>query len=383
MTRWAILTGEYPPQPGGVADYTRTVAAGLAAAGDAVTVYAPTAAPPPTDAGVAVRGLPGHFGPRGLFALDRALATCPPDRVLVQYVPHAYRWKGMNLPFAAWVAARARRIAPVWVMFHEVMYPIEPGQPLRHAVLGRATRAMARLLARSSQRVFVSIPAWGDLLRKIAPTAPPAEWLPVPSNIPGAADPEAMAAVRERVAPSAGTAVVGHFGSFGGLTTDLLGPPLAALLRRSPDRVGLLVGRNSAVYRERFAAEHPDLAGRLTATGELPAGEASAHLAACDLLLQPYPDGVSGRRTSAMAGLALGVPTVTNAGFLSEPVWGAESDGVAVAASAEPADLVAAAEAVLALSPAERSARGRAAAAWYRARFAPEHTLARLRSERP
>ena len=39
-TRWAILTGEYPPQFGGVSDYTRNVATGLVAAGDVVTVYA-------------------------------------------------------------------------------------------------------------------------------------------------------------------------------------------------------------------------------------------------------------------------------------------------------------------------------------------------------
>ena len=33
MTTWAILTGEYPPQPGGVSDYTLQVCRGLAAAG--------------------------------------------------------------------------------------------------------------------------------------------------------------------------------------------------------------------------------------------------------------------------------------------------------------------------------------------------------------
>jgi hypothetical protein len=28
MLRWHIITGEYPPQPGGVSDYTRLVARG-------------------------------------------------------------------------------------------------------------------------------------------------------------------------------------------------------------------------------------------------------------------------------------------------------------------------------------------------------------------
>ena len=35
---WQVITGEYPPQPGGVGDYTAQVAAGLAAAGDEVHV---------------------------------------------------------------------------------------------------------------------------------------------------------------------------------------------------------------------------------------------------------------------------------------------------------------------------------------------------------
>ena len=100
--------------------------------------------------------------------------------------------------------------------------------------------------------------------------------------------------------------LIGHFGTFGPMVGECLGPPLAELLRRSEHRVGLLVGRNGAGFGERFAGDHPDLSGRVTATGDLPAGEVSAHLAACDLLLQPYPDGASCRRTSLMSGLAWG-----------------------------------------------------------------------------
>ena len=41
LTTWHIITGEYPPNPGGVADYTQLVALGLAAHGDSVHVWAP------------------------------------------------------------------------------------------------------------------------------------------------------------------------------------------------------------------------------------------------------------------------------------------------------------------------------------------------------
>ena len=65
MTTWAVVTGEYPPQPGGVSNYTRQVCGGLAAAGDRVTVFAPPCRPPSvSDNGVSVVRLPDHFGRR-------------------------------------------------------------------------------------------------------------------------------------------------------------------------------------------------------------------------------------------------------------------------------------------------------------------------------
>lgn len=377
MTRWAVLTGEYPPHPGGVSDYTRLVAAGLAAAGDDMTVYAPPAdGPDPTDPGVTVRRLPGHFGPRSLVALDQHLATPPrPDRILIQYVPHAFGFKAMNLPFAAWVAARAKRLAPVWVMFHEVAFPFVR-RPVRHNVVALGTRATARLIAGAASRVFVSIPAWEPMLRRICPRVKPAEWLPIPSNVGTTADPAAIAAARRRLAPDGGP-LVGHFGTFGPLITDLLAPTAARFLERTPAARLVLIGRNSDEFRGRFAAAHPHLAPRIAATGELPPDHLPATIRACDLMIQPYPDGVSARRTSVMAALANGVPVVTNLGFLSEPAWGSAGGITAVS---DPADLSAAAEAVLVRTPEERAEMAARAAEFYHTHFQLETILARLQA---
>src|SRR5262249_49065983 len=93
--RWHIVTGEYPPQAGGVSDYTRLVARGLALAGDCVDVWAPPcdSESPECDSGVTVRRLPDHYGPRSLRVLNRELDVLPgPRRLLVQYVPHAFGW---------------------------------------------------------------------------------------------------------------------------------------------------------------------------------------------------------------------------------------------------------------------------------------------------
>ena len=365
MTRWAILTGEYPPQPGGVSDYTRLVAAALAAACDEVRVFAP-----PAHGDSTATRLPDHFGPRGLWALDRELARFRPDRILIQYVPHAFGWKGMNLPFAAWVAARARRIAPVWVMFHEVWFPFR-WRPVSHAVLGATTRAMARLVAGAAARVFVSIPAWGELVRRACPRARPAEWLPVPCGVGTEATYVAIAEVRRGL--PAGAEIVGHFGTFGRFITDMLEPAIRELLTARPRVRVVLAGRNSEVFRDRLQSD------RVTATGDLAADQLPAHLRACDVLLQPYPDGISSRRTSAMAGLANGVPVVSNFGFLSEPLW-ATTDGVRVAAGPDPSALAAAVGDVLDLPPAARAALGERGAHLYRTTFDISHTVTRLRS---
>lgn len=376
MTRWAILTGEYPPQPGGVSDYARCVSRELAAAGDAVRIYAPAIREPEVvDAGVEVHRLPGSFGPRSLLALDRHLSRTRPDRILVQYVPHAFGWKAMNLPFAAWLAARATRIAPVWVMFHEVALGLT-WRPVRHAVVGVATQFMARLVAGAADRVFVSTPAWGDLLRRICPRRMATEWLPVPSLVEVAHDPGAVADVRSRIAHE-GTAVLGHFGTFGAPITAALAPALVEVLRLAPKTAILLIGRHGERFARELAAAHPDLTGRVTATGELESRQVSMHLQACDAVLQPYSDGITTRRTTAMAVLAHGLPLVSNLGRLSEPLW--ESGGVAVAPRPDPIELANLSAALLA-NPTVRAELGSRAAQLYRERFAVEHTITRLRA---
>ena len=372
MTRWAILTGEYPPQRRGVSDYTRLVARGLATAGDTVRVFAPRSDDDSDadDPGVEIRRLPGCFGPRSLMVLEQALEDHPADRILVQYVPHAFGWKAMNVAFALWLAARAGRFAPVYILFHEVAFPFRRW-PLSHALLGSVTPLMARIAAAAAERVFVSIPAWGPMLKSRTPV----EWLPVPCTIDANPTPEAVELVRNRYC-TPGVPLVGHFGTYGEIIAALLGPASMELLRSSDARV-LLIGRGSREFRARLNSHHPEFAERVNATGELAGLEVSAHLRACDLLLQPYPDGISSRRTSAMAGLANGVPIATNFGALSETLW---SQG-AVAGPTVP-DAVALARCAAALL-ADRTALGelgRRGVVLYRETFALEHTIAKLRS---
>jgi glycosyltransferase involved in cell wall biosynthesis len=370
--RWHIITGEYPSTPGGVADYTRSVAVGLARARDTVTVWAPAAADAtPDEPGIAVRRLPGHFGPQALAMLDRALLRRP-GRVLLQYTPHAFGYKAMNVPLCAWLWARPRSLD---VMFHEVAFPLESGQPWKHRVLAVANRGMAFLLLRAAERVFVSVPRWEPLLRALVPMHPCPRWLPVPSNLPTDCRGDDIARVRQRWAPDSTRRLVGHFGTYGPHICRLLEPALVDLVTGAGDLHVMLLGQGSQAYVAGVLERHAALRGHLTATGALDAASAAVHLAACDVLLQPYPDGISTRRGSAMAGLALGRPIVTTDGPSSEQVWHTTQAVVLTTPST-----LAAAVVELLNDPRRRSELGHRAAALYHSSFAVEHTIRALRT---
>jgi hypothetical protein len=280
----------------------------------------------------------------------------------VQYVPHMYGMKGMNLLFVLWLWLLCPR--RVWIMFHEVAYPIEPNQSWPERILAIVQRLMAMIALRAASRIFVSIPGWVPPLRRLAHPLPPVTWLPIPSNLPNG-DRANAARIRGRVLAAGGERVVGHFGTFGGAITRLLEPVLARLLEDASVRV-LLVGRGSGDFARDFRQRYPMLAPRIHEADSLTGDQVSDHLLACDLLVQPYPDGASSRRTTLMAGLALGVPVVSNLGFLSEPLW-KSSGAIAIA----PTDSAKMADRVVELlnSPQQRNELATSGKQLYESRF--------------
>jgi len=392
--RWHILTGEYPARgrrpdrhrgpmtaehpTGGVADYTRLVARGLVAVGDAVEVWVPAgpgdaagSAAIWNDEGILVHGLPDHFGGRSLVQLTRSLrAERGPHRVLVQYVPHAFGWRGANVPFCVWLGSR--RHDAVWVMFHEVAYPISPRHRLLHNGLGVVTRGMASVVASAAERIFVSIPAWERLVRPVAPVSTPVTWMPVPSTIGVHANPEATAAVRARC--GAGRPIVGHFGTFGALVRPLVLDVIPLVIQQTDANV-LLLGRDSDVAAAALVDRAPALGSRVHASGLLSPQALSHHIAACDVMVQPYPDGVSSRRTSVMAALAHDRPVVTTTGALTEDIW---HEGGVILCPVGDAPVLAAAAAALLRTPSYSDRVRAAGRALYDSHFDLRHTIAAL-----
>jgi len=225
----------------------------------------------------------------------------------------------------------------------------------------------------------VAIPAWGKMLKQICPRSRPSEWLPVPCNVALDVDVSLIEMVRKKYTPPGGF-LVGHFGTLGEPVRGLLTTAMLELFRLCPNIGMLLIGRGSDTCRDCFVSTRPEFTTRVHATGGLSEAAVSAHLRACDLLIQPFPDGISSRRGSAMAALANGVATVTNLGFLSEPLWPAG----AVAASAIPDPIaIACLAAELLADPDRRAAIRQAAALLYHRMFALEHTISQLREPTP
>jgi glycosyltransferase involved in cell wall biosynthesis len=377
---WHILTCEYPPQTGGVSDYTYAVAAGLAAQGDEVHVWCPDCpGPQPQTEGVVVHRDFGAFRPSDLRRVGRQLDRYPaPRRILMQWVPHGYGYRSMNVAFCGWLWARAiRHRDRVGVMAHEVYHSFRAGLH-RQNIAALVHRLMSILLLNASDRVWLSIPAWERRWRPYRlGRAIPFEWLPVPSNIPVVDLPERALAIRRRYAGE-GAFLIGHFGTFGSTITALLDPILVALGDEPVRPNVLLMGRGSEEYRQAMIHKHPGMAEWVHAAGALTAKDLSLHIAACDLLMQPYPDGVSSRRGSLMAGLSHGKAIVTTVGSLSEPFWA--GTGALAAVPAEDLEAFVASLRRLRADSAERLRLGRAAQSLYRERFDVQHVIKTLRA---
>ena len=358
--RWHILTGEYPPASGGVGDYTAQLAGALTSAGDSVTVWTPGST------------LPDRFGSRSQKALAAAFRTHP-GVVLLQYVPNALGARGMNLPFCLWLRDRARDGTDVRVMFHEPYFYFTLSKPWRN-VHAAAQRVMARVLLEAAKRAYVSTESWRRYLK--ARNGSGLAVLPIPSNIRPASTPHADR-IRGAIAP-AGSPIVGHFGSYGDHVEGELLRVLPLTAERCATARFAFIGTGSIEFVSRLAARLPSVGARSWASGRLDADEVSSALRACDVLIQPYPDGITTRRTSAMAGLQHAIPTVTTNGALTEAIW-EQSGGVALAPAGNPAAFASAVANLLDDMTAAQ-ALGRRGADTYERHFSLEHTVAILRA---
>ena len=368
--RVGLVTGEFPPLEGGVGAFTEQLARALAARGHEVHVITSKRARPPG----APRQLTAVFEP---VALDYGLLhprigrwrwpslSTIADIVLryelqvvnVQYQAAAYNMRAVAVHFLPW---RLRGVAPTVVTFHDLRVPYlfpKAGGLRQAAVRGLARRAAGGIATNAADLAVLR--GWTDA---------PLRQIPIGSNI-DAYEPHhvEIAEVRDGLGLSEGDLLLGYFGFLNETKgADTLLDALAQLdghyhLVFIGGQTGASDPRNNEAFLGglRGQIERLGLGGRVHWTGFLSPGRVSAHLAAADLMVMPYRDGVSLRRGTLMAVLAHGRPLVTTAPATPTPelrhgenVWLVRPDDATALAGAITA---------LAADPTRRGQLGRGA----------------------
>jgi glycosyltransferase involved in cell wall biosynthesis len=224
---------------------------------------------------------------------------------------------------------------------------------------------MAALASRAANRIMVSTSAWEPTLNHKC------EVLPIPSNIPYVPDEIGTAEIRKQYATRG--RLLGHFGSFGALIRDLLTDAILLILQANPDVDVLVMGSGSDAFTQCFRSTHEAQARRVHSIGALPNTILSKYISACDVMLQPFPDGVTTRRTTVMAALLHGRAIVTNAGHLTESIW-KEERAVRLCDDSS-ASTLAEATRLLLFDESARQSLGKRAFDLYASRFDIRHTL--------
>ena len=372
--RLLLVTGEYPPMQGGVADYTRALGLALAARGHEIAVLTSTQAQPaPDDHTLAVFPLVESWGWSCWQDLDAAFRAWQPHLVHIQYQTAAYALRpAINLwPWRPW----QRPPLPTAVTFHDLRLPYL--FPKAHLV----RRWVTQTLARSCTLVVATNPEDTAALR---PHRPDLLEIPIGSNIPCAPPADFdRAAWRARLGLGPAAALLCYFGflnaSKGG---ELLHQVLARLLAAGHDAHLLMIGgqvgasdptNQGYLQRVRADIEALGLTARVHWTGHIPSPQVSAAFLASDICLLPYQDGVSYRRGSFMAALAHGMAIVTTPPATPHPHL---SDGETVLLAPAQAPALAAAVLRLLADPA-LAQRLRENAGRLSHTFAWEHIAAR------
>jgi glycosyltransferase involved in cell wall biosynthesis len=306
--RLGLVTGEFPPLPGGVGDFTRELALALAALGAEVHILTDSRCTGLQPSTFSLHPSFRRWSFPALFQI-RSLAQRLRLEVLnIQYQAAAY---GLGAPihFLPDLAG-----VPTVVTFHDLRIPylFPKAGPLRKWAVTH--------LARSARGAIATDPADAAELQRrgVAGVA----HIPIGSNIAVAPPPDFdRARWRAQLSVGPHEFLLGYFGflnhSKGG---DTLISALATLVeRRAPVKLALIGGQTGASDPTDAACSaevdrqiaRRGLENRIVRTGFISAPEVSAHLLACDAVALPYRDGVSLRRGSLMAALAHGCAIIS------------------------------------------------------------------------
>lgn len=318
--RVCMICPRYPPDRCGVGDYTALLARHLAECGVQVTVVTsrrrtsgavrPGAVHTEIRQGVRVAALVHGWGWSSLPHLCSVAASGQFDLIHTQYQNVLYSRSAAITAFPLALRVLRPRLATV-VTVHDYGTPWPKRLRVR-ALAGPYGKAWFAAMLMASRRIVVTNEQdeWRFLRQAFRYPVPAGRYttIPVGSNLP-VAD-----------APPAGTmhagTTVGYFGFVNpakGVETLLKG--FREARRQTPALRLVMVcalRADDPYHRELLQTiAASDLRDAVTVTGELEDAEAAATLARCSMVVLPFRDGVSLRRTTLMAALALGRPVIS------------------------------------------------------------------------
>ena len=300
-----IVTAALPPQLDGIGDHSSKLASALS---DRAEIQIQTIR------GFSPDPIPGvqifqsfNIDPRkDVSDLSITIDEHPADWLILQYNPFCFGKRGFN-PYLAATFRRIKRQHPqtkIAVMVHERFMP---GNSIRNAIVWMYQCLQFRAITAAADVTLFSTGPWADAYRRWYPDRKCIH-MPVGSNLPYV--PSNRGQVRAEIGIRADEIVLG---SFGGNHPSRLFNLLAASGRRLKSlgrevRI-LCIGSAGSAIKEMM----PDLP--LIDLSQLPEAHVSRYLAAMDIYISPFFDGVSTRRGSFFAGIQHGLPTVTTRGY--------------------------------------------------------------------
>lgn len=309
----ALIVQAIPPTHDAIGEYTARLSIELAKACD-VNVMTSTSSGRSADVeGVEIEACFDLCGPQRFANLLERLVKTNADSVILQYNPFAWGRRGWAPDLVRTVESfkRARPDVCLAVMFHET-YMMNPG--FRSWVMRLYQRRQFQRLTAIADVCFFSTELWANQLSDRDPNARSVH-LPVGSNLPlSAADP---LVTRQKWSIGENDFVCGVFG---GNHPSRMVPWIDAAV----DQMNRENDSGRKMFFLHVGGDKIDWsvpAIPTIVTGRLSATEAADAIAIMDLMINPFSDGISTRRGSAMAALQHGVPVLTTRGHATESLW--------------------------------------------------------------
>jgi hypothetical protein len=307
-----LIVQSLPPVHDAIGEYTACLASELARHSN-VRILTAVDSIPDSIRNVGLERCFSLVSSKRFGGLQDQLRATTANAVVLQYNPFAWGRRGWA-PDLVRVMKHFKQERPdvcLGVMFHET-YMMNPG--FRSWVMRQYQRCQFNSLTSLSDVCFFSTELWANQLHQRKPQAHSVH-LPVGSNLPlSTADP---AITRKNWSIGQNDFVCGVFG----------GNHPSRMVPWIESAVGKMIRENKTDRKVVFLHVGGDnIKWKIpgvpsVVTGRLSAYSAADAVATMDLMINPFSDGISTRRGSAMAALQHGVPVLTTRGHATEALW--------------------------------------------------------------